>query len=74
MITITASEYSKFRGDYIGFCIACDCFTNDGVEPDATEYECENCGEHAVCGAEHALLEGLIDISSGDEKDEYPND
>lgn len=43
--------------DHRGFCIACgeDAY---GVEPDATEYECEMCGECKVYGAEEILLRG----------------
>lgn len=37
-----------------GFCLACGSDA-DGVEPDATEYECEECGKLAVCGAETLL-------------------
>jgi hypothetical protein len=31
----------------------------DGCEPDAQEYECEACGQHAVYGADQALIMGL---------------
>lgn len=39
----------------IGFCTACG-EEAYGCEPDAREYECESCGEHAVFGAEELLL------------------
>ena len=38
-----------------GLCVACG-EEVDGVEPDAECYECENCGEHAVFGAEQLLI------------------
>jgi hypothetical protein len=40
--------------DNLGLCVVCgeEC---DGVEPDATEYECPSCGELAVYGAEWLL-------------------
>lgn len=38
-----------------GFCIACGAY-HDGVEPDARKYECEECGESKVYGAEEILL------------------
>ena len=41
--------------DNPGFCIACG-EDAEGVEPDAREYECENCGEHQVYGAQELLL------------------
>lgn len=41
--------------DNIGFCIACG---NEeyGVEPDAKQYECSDCGEKKVYGAEELLI------------------
>lgn len=41
--------------DSLGFCIHCgaDAF---GVEPDARRYECEECGESMVFGAEELLI------------------
>ena len=41
--------------DYIGFCLECGAET-DGVEPDAEEYECMECGSFKVYGAEQILL------------------
>ena len=38
-----------------GFCITCG-HMQDGCEPDACEYPCENCGKNAVYGAEEILL------------------
>lgn len=42
--------------DNPGFCLACG-FEQDGVEPDACEYECEACGEPHVYGSDELLLE-----------------
>ncbi len=42
--------------DNPGFCTACGADA-EGVEPDARGYECEECGAHAVYGAEELLLE-----------------
>ncbi len=42
-------------GDYIGICITCG-YEQEGVEPDARKYECEDCGERKVYGAEELLL------------------
>jgi hypothetical protein len=41
--------------DNPGFCLACGTEV-DGVEPDATGYECEACGATAVYGAEELLI------------------
>ncbi|MFW9873069.1 MAG: hypothetical protein ACFFG0_08220 [Candidatus Thorarchaeota archaeon] len=42
-------------GDYIGFCIKCGA-EHYGVEPDARNYECEECGEFEVFGASELLF------------------
>jgi predicted RNA-binding Zn-ribbon protein involved in translation (DUF1610 family) len=42
-------------GEYVGFCLACGA-ENYGVEPDARKYECEDCGEEKVYGAEELLM------------------
>jgi hypothetical protein len=39
----------------IGFCTACGSEAYN-VEPDASEYKCECCGERQVYGAEELLL------------------
>jgi hypothetical protein len=39
-----------------GFCLACG-NEQDGCEPDAREYECEDCGKRQVYGAEEILME-----------------
>ena len=38
-----------------GFCLECG-YEQEGCEPDAEGYECENCGEDAVMGAENVLM------------------
>lgn len=39
----------------VGFCLACGA-ENDGVEPDARRYECEECGARKVYGAQELLI------------------
>lgn len=46
--------------DYIGFCTACGA-AKDCCEPDAREYECDDCGQFKVYGAEELLIMGLVD-------------
>ena len=41
--------------DLIGFCKACGA-QHDGIEPDARNYTCEECGEDQVFGAEELVL------------------
>ena len=42
-------------GEDMGFCTACGAEAYN-VEPDARGYECEECGENKVCGAEELLM------------------
>ena len=43
--------------DNTGICLACRQDTNFGmVEPDASGYVCESCGEPAVIGAQEYIL------------------
>ena len=38
-----------------GFCLECG-YEQEGCEPDAEGYECQDCGAMAVMGAENCLL------------------
>ena len=55
--TITEDRLLKViqSDEPIGFCIECGA-DNWGVEPDAREYECDECGCSAVFGAEEILF------------------
>ena len=52
---LDAAKRGLYDLDNPGFCIKCG-FEQDGCEPDAREYRCENCGEHAVFGAEELII------------------
>jgi len=43
------------NGEQAGFCLACGA-EHDEIEPDARKYECEQCGEYKVYGAEEIVL------------------
>jgi len=45
-------------GEYLGFCLSCG-ESRYECEPDARNYECEECGEMKVFGAEEILIRGL---------------
>jgi hypothetical protein len=45
--------------NYLGFCIQCGA-ERDYCEPDARNYDCEDCGENAVFGAEELIIMGLV--------------
>lgn len=52
---VEACERRNISCDNPGFCTECG-RDADGCEPDAREYECEECGEQAVYGAEELLF------------------
>jgi hypothetical protein len=54
-ITIDRVMAAVEADDHLGFCLACG-EEADGCEPDASKYECDVCGEHAVEGAENTLF------------------
>ena len=56
---ITIDEFQELNEENGGACIACKAWAY-GVEPDARKYECEECGEHQVYGAEELLMMGLV--------------
>lgn len=58
--TVTEEDYSAHVEDYDGICLSCGEWTCGGVEPDAHDRKCEDCGEYAVMGAEDALISGRI--------------
>lgn len=64
--TITVSEFHDHDSDCDGICLACGEWSMGGVEPDASEYECDYCGERKVCGAGEALLMGNLSLTEED--------
>lgn len=58
-LTVPRVERAVKRGwtslENPGFCIACG-KSQDGCEPDAARYTCQNCGKPAVYGAELLLM------------------
>ncbi len=63
---VSEADYVNYRESYMGFCIECKAWTRDSTEPDAQEYECPECGEFAVVGAEDALMMGYVEFSNVD--------
>lgn len=55
MIDIETIMEAAKRDDNTGFCTACGAEV-DGVEPDARNYKCEECGRNKVFGAEELLI------------------
>ena len=56
MVTkITESRYSEARNSYEGWCVECSEFTRSQTEPDAEGYDCPQCEENTVIGADNLL-------------------
>jgi hypothetical protein len=60
---VSESEYKQAAENYVGWCTKCKAFTRDETEPDADGYDCPECEEHIVVGAENALILGLFEFS-----------
>lgn len=61
---IDESEYRSLTfNSNPGFCLNCGAET-DGVEPDARNYRCEDCGQPYVYGLEQLLMMGLVKFVS----------
>lgn len=54
-LTATLILNAARRNDGTGFCRSCGA-TAHGVEPDARQYDCENCGKAQVYGAEELVM------------------
>lgn len=69
MIKITEAKYEELCDEDGGFCTYCECVTY-GVEPDAREYVCDNCGAAKVYGIEELLIMGEVLIVAEGAEDE----
>ncbi|MBU1767927.1 MAG: hypothetical protein KJ648_07485 [Candidatus Omnitrophica bacterium] len=62
---VTQERYEEAVEGHEGWCQSCLDFSGDCVEPDAEGYACEVCeSSHSVCGAEQAMIEGLIEVKA----------
>lgn len=48
-------EEAMFGDNLEGICHSCG-FIQDGVEPDACNYKCDNCGKDEVFGVEETII------------------
>lgn len=55
LLDIAMSVLDESDGDATGICLICGS-TQSGVEPDATNYQCESCDEKEVFGAQEVIL------------------
>lgn len=63
---IDAAHESMFGTSSIGFCVSCGA-GQDGCEPDARAYPCDECGKATVYGAVELLLYARVndDLPTG---------
>lgn len=61
-VECTIDEFHEHAEACDGVCLACGAWTVGGVEPDARNYTCEECGKRGVHGTEFALLLGRLKI------------
>jgi Zn finger protein HypA/HybF involved in hydrogenase expression len=66
---VAESDYLDAVDNYTGWCTKCKDFTRDSTEPDAEGYDCPECEQDTVIGAENALIQGLIEFSGEEEED-----
>lgn len=60
---LTLQQYHEHCDLYDGYCTECDDITVfGGVEPDAEERECDECGQPTVMGVEQATVLEHIEI------------
>jgi len=65
--TIVSQEfYLSAAENHVGWCVRCQAFRGNDLEPDSRECECPECHEHTLYGAELALSAGLIEPQEED--------
>ena len=63
MTEFPVETYIQAVDNHEGYCPECEDFTAEMCEPDAEGRRCPECDSLDVCGAENALLRGLITFS-----------
>lgn len=64
-IQTTSADYHDANENHGGWCLACKAQAS-GVEPDAENYRCDECGEFKVFGAEQLLVMDKIELTDID--------
>lgn len=57
---VTIEEVMENDEMMMGYCTECEDWTRDCCEPDAREYDCPDCEENTVYGAQELLIMGLV--------------
>ena len=61
-LAVSTDYFQDMCDSLYGYCTTCGDFTRDSTESDAQDYDCPQCGENTVMGADNAMLEGLLVI------------
>lgn len=64
---VAEADYASASEGNTGFCLDCKRFTTGCCEPDARNYQCDECSGMHVFGAEECLLHGFIALTEGGE-------
>lgn len=63
---LSCGQFKSHRDDMDGFCTNCNQVTTfGGIEPDAEQYECEECGEFSLYGMDYIIMNDMIIIRPG---------
>ena len=68
MKAISEDSYLEAVDAMEGWCVNCQDFTRDMVEPDAANYCCPICDKMTVHGAEDSLISGFFTIGGDDDQ------
>lgn len=57
----TQDQLLGMTNEHPGGCTQCGEYA-EGVEPDASGYECENCGADAVEGIDNLMMRDMVEV------------
>jgi DNA-directed RNA polymerase subunit RPC12/RpoP len=60
MIRVKISKLKELEDSHSGVCLSCGATRYGMTEPDAENYECEECGERKVMGPHWLLFTGRV--------------
>lgn len=63
---VSEEDFLEAQDSNLGWCPSCASFTRECTEPDAEGYDCPECKQLVVVGADQALLCGLIEFGGGE--------
>lgn len=67
---MTEETYHMHNDSNDGGCLACGAIKDGGCEPDARNYECEECGKMQVFGIEELMICDRIELIETEEETE----